>query len=76
MRAMAGFIPDHKIDEVRAATNIVEIIGRYVSLKQAGRVFKGLCPFHSEKTPSFIVNPERRIFHCFGCGVGGIFSVS
>ena len=71
MRVMAGFIPDHKIDEVRSAVNIVELIGRYVSLKQAGRVYKGLCPFHAEKTPSFVVNPERGIFHCFGCGVGG-----
>ncbi|MBF0530378.1 MAG: DNA primase, partial [Deltaproteobacteria bacterium] len=68
---MAGFIPDHKIEEVRSAADIVEIISHYVPLTQAGRMHKGLCPFHGEKTPSFTVNPERRIFHCFGCGAGG-----
>lgn len=68
---MAGFIPDHKIEEVRAAADIVQVISHYVPLTAAGRVHKGLCPFHGEKTPSFLVNPERRIFHCFGCGVGG-----
>jgi DNA primase len=63
------------IDEVRDTANIVEIISGFVALKQAGTIFKGLCPFHAEKTPSFTVNPERRIFHCFGCGVGGnVFS--
>jgi len=71
LKQMAGFIPEHKIDEVRNAANIVEVISPYVNLKQAGRTFKGLCPFHAEKTPSFTVNPERQIFHCFGCGVGG-----
>ncbi len=68
---MAGFIPDHKIEEVRNASHIVEVVSDYVNLKQAGRLHKGLCPFHAEKTPSFTVNPEKRIFHCFGCGVGG-----
>ncbi len=63
--------PEDKIDEVRQAADIVEVIGRYVELKQQGRLFKGLCPFHAEKTPSFTVNPERRIFKCFGCGEGG-----
>ncbi|MBW1709465.1 MAG: DNA primase [Deltaproteobacteria bacterium] len=68
---MASFIPEHKIDEVRNAANIVEVVSSYVNLKRAGRLYRGLCPFHAEKTPSFNVNPERQIFHCFGCGVGG-----
>ncbi len=68
---MAGFIPEHKIDEVRNAANIVDVVSSYVNLKRAGRFYKGLCPFHAEKTPSFHVNTERQIFHCFGCGVGG-----
>ena len=68
---MAGFIPEHKIDEVRDAANIVEVVSSYVNLTRAGTTYKGLCPFHQEKTPSFTVNPQRRIFHCFGCGAGG-----
>ncbi|MBU2549203.1 MAG: DNA primase [Proteobacteria bacterium] len=68
---MAGMIPEHKIDEVRSAADIVEVISSYVPLSRAGRLLKGLCPFHGEKTASFTVNPERRIFHCFGCGAGG-----
>ena len=64
-------IPEHKIDEVRDAADIVEVISNYVNLSRSGTVLRGLCPFHSEKTPSFSVNPQRRIFHCFGCGVGG-----
>jgi DNA primase len=68
---MAEYIPEHKIDEIRNTVNIVEIVSTYVNLTKAGSVFRGLCPFHNEKTPSFTVNPERRIFHCFGCGVGG-----
>ncbi|MBW2086011.1 MAG: DNA primase, partial [Deltaproteobacteria bacterium] len=68
---MAGFIPEHKIDEVRNAANIVEVVSSYVNLKRAGRLYRGLCPFHAEKTPSFHVNPDRQFFHCFGCGVGG-----
>lgn len=68
---MGSYIPDQIIDDVRDRADIVEIIGGFVALKQAGTIFKGLCPFHVEKTPSFTVNPERRIFHCFGCGVGG-----
>lgn len=66
-----AYIPEHKIDEVRQAADIVEVISSYVPLARAGNLFKGLCPFHAEKTPSFTVNPEKRIFHCFGCGVGG-----
>lgn len=64
-------IPQDFIDLVRSSTDIVGLISRYVPLKASGASFKGLCPFHSEKTPSFHVNPERQIFHCFGCGQGG-----
>lgn len=63
------------IDQVQSANDIVEIISGYIPLKRAGRSFKALCPFHQEKTPSFIVHPEKQIFHCFGCGAGGdVFS--
>jgi DNA primase len=64
-------IPQEFIDRVRSSTDIVAVISQYVPLKPAGASFKGLCPFHSEKTPSFHVNPERQIFHCFGCHQGG-----
>jgi DNA primase len=68
-------IPEETIDAIRAATNIVEVIGQHLPLTAAGRNYKGLCPFHEEKTPSFIVSPERQTYHCFGCGVGGnVFS--
>ena len=59
------------VSEIKARVSIVDVVGRYVSLKKQGRTFKGLCPFHSEKTPSFQVDDTRRRFHCFGCGVGG-----
>ena len=64
-------IPDTVIDEIHARADIVELIGRYVPLKRAGRHFKANCPFHKEQTPSFMVNTDKQIFHCFGCGVGG-----
>jgi DNA primase len=65
-------MPDDDLKErVRAAIDIVSVIGERVALKKAGRNFLGLCPFHNEKTPSFNVNPERQIYHCFGCGAGG-----
>ncbi len=64
-------IPEEAISRVLASTDIVQLIGSHLPLKPAGRYHKALCPFHSEKTPSFIVNPERQIFHCFGCGEGG-----
>lgn len=68
---MANFIPQEKIAEIQLASDIVQIISDYVNLKQSGKNFLGLCPFHSEKTPSFTVNPEKKLFKCFGCGEGG-----
>ena len=59
------------LDQIRSAVDIVDLVGRYVRLRKAGQGWKGLCPFHAEKTPSFTVNPRKGIFHCFGCGVGG-----
>jgi DNA primase len=59
------------ISEIRDRSNILEIVSDYVSLKKTGKNYKGLCPFHSEKTPSFMINEEKQIFHCFGCGEGG-----
>jgi DNA primase len=67
---MAAF-PPGVLDEIRASVDLVDLIGRYVTLKRAGQNWKGLCPFHTERTPSFMVNPHKGIFHCFGCGVGG-----
>jgi len=64
-------IPENIIDEVRDRTDIVEVVSQHVALKKVGKNFKGLCPFHSEKTPSFTVSSEKRIYHCFGCGAGG-----
>lgn len=61
----------HETEEIKARLPIEQVVGRYVSLKRAGRVFKALCPFHTERTPSFTVNPERGIYKCFGCGEGG-----
>lgn len=68
-------IPESTIQEIRDRADIVSLISRYVELKQAGPNWKGLCPFHNEKTPSFNVNTDRQIFHCFGCQEGGnVFS--
>jgi len=64
-------VPEAVIAEIRDRTDLVELIGGYLALKRSGRNFVGLCPFHREKTPSFNVNPERGIYHCFGCGVTG-----
>ncbi len=66
-----GLIAQDIITQILDRANIVDIIAGYIPLKQAGRNFKAPCPFHHEKTPSFVVNPDKQIFHCFGCGVGG-----
>src|SRR5258707_15645548 len=66
-----GLFPQQFIDDLRLQVNILQVIQEYVPLKKMGATWKGLCPFHSEKTPSFHVNPEKGFFHCFGCNVGG-----
>ena len=62
---------DEILEEVRSRNDIVDVISQYVTLKRSGRNYFGLCPFHNEKSPSFSVSPDKQIFHCFGCGVGG-----
>jgi len=69
---MASFIPPEKISEIQRAINIIDIVSDHVTLKQSGKNFLGLCPFHQEKTPSFTVNEEKQIYKCFGCGDGGL----
>lgn len=64
-------IPEEIINEIRERSDIVELIGSVIDLKKSGSNFKALCPFHGEKTPSFMVSPEKQIYHCFGCGKGG-----
>ena len=74
MDKLASFpvaIPSETIEQIAAANDIVEVIGSYFPLKRAGANFKALCPFHQERTPSFMVSPSRQTFHCFGCGAGG-----
>ena len=68
---ISSFEQKDAVQRVKDAAQIVDIIGECVSLKRAGANMKGLCPFHAEKTPSFMVNPARQSFHCFGCGEGG-----
>jgi DNA primase len=68
---MAGFFTQATLDQIRSASDIVDVIGTYIPLKRAGANFTALCPFHKEKTPSFNVNPNLQIFHCFGCHKGG-----
>ena len=59
------------LEELRARNDVTDVIGAYVNLKRAGRLYKGLCPFHGEKTPSFTVYPDTQSFYCFGCSAGG-----
>ena len=68
---MNHHIPDHLIEEIRSRNDILDTISANILLKKSGQNYKGLCPFHSEKTPSFVVSPEKQIYHCFGCGAGG-----
>jgi DNA primase len=68
---MAGLIPQDFIDDLVSRADIVEVVGRRVPLKKAGREFKACCPFHDEKTPSFTVSPSKGFYHCFGCGAHG-----
>ncbi|MFZ5753469.1 MAG: DNA primase [Bacillota bacterium] len=72
---MSGRIPEEFISDLRHRVDIVEIIREYLPLRKQGNNFIGLCPFHQEKTPSFVVSPQKQIYHCFGCGKGGnVFS--
>ena len=64
-------IPQEKIEQVRLASDVVDVVSGYVTLKKRGKNYFGLCPFHQEKSASFSVNPGLQIFHCFGCGAGG-----
>jgi len=66
-----ALISDEEREEIRSRADIVQVIGERIPLKKSGQNFKGLCPFHAEKTPSFMVHPEKQIYHCFGCGEGG-----
>src|SRR6266550_4339861 len=68
---MAGFFSPATLEQIRAASDIVDVIGSYLPLKRAGATFRALCPFHKEKTPSFNVYPHLQIFKCFGCQKGG-----
>src|SRR3954447_9800546 len=68
---MAGLFSSATLEQIRAASDIVDVIGGYLPLKRAGANFVTLCPFHKEKSPSFNVNPHRQIFRCFGCHKGG-----
>ncbi len=71
MQTMAVHYPEELINEIIAANDIVDIVSAYVKLKRSGNDYKGLCPFHSEKTPSFHVSGDKQLYYCFGCGAGG-----
>ncbi len=64
-------IPNHILEQLSSQADLISIIGRHTTLKRAGREYRGCCPFHGEKSPSFYVNPQKNIYHCFGCNVGG-----
>ena len=75
MEADRGGIPPTTLQQIRDTVDIVDVVSRYVTLSKAGQNFRGLCPFHNEKTPSFTVNGSRQMYYCFGCGKGGdVFS--
>ena len=67
----SNYFDERFVEEVKNANNIVDVISKFVDLKKNGDNYKGLCPFHNEKTPSFVVNENKQIFKCFGCGEGG-----
>src|SRR5512144_2522344 len=66
-----GLFPQTFIDDLKMQADVLRVVSEHVQLRRAGVTYKGLCPFHGEKTPSFHVNPDKGFFHCFGCGVGG-----
>ncbi|MFZ5640662.1 MAG: DNA primase [Bacillota bacterium] len=66
-----GYIPEELVEEIRLRNDIVDVVSDYVRLKKQGRNYIGLCPFHNEKTPSFVVHPDNQVFRCYGCGEGG-----
>ena len=68
---MRKSIPPETLQQIRDRIDLVDVVSRYVTLSKTGQSYKGLCPFHTEKTPSFTVNPGRQMFYCFGCSAGG-----
>src|SRR5690554_3125043 len=68
---MSNVYSEELIDEIRSQNDIIDVISGYVTLKRSGTSYKARCPFHTEKTPSFSVSPDKQIYHCFGCGEGG-----
>ena len=65
------YYSDEVISEVCAANDIVDVIGQYITLKKSGSEYKGVCPFHADRSPSFYVSPQKQLYHCFGCGESG-----